>query len=123
MDGILTLREDGLVECRHKPGEEQTLESARAQIAAIRQLAGDRLPVPVLVVMGEMKGQTGEARRYLTCDPAIPETVKACALVINTPVGRVIGNLFIGLRKPEILLSLFNSEEKAVEWLNGIADE
>jgi len=121
IDGITLLREDGIVEVRHKPGQVQTLESAMATFAAIRRLAGDRLPVPLLVVMGEMKGQTGEARRYLSKDPIITESITAIALVVSTPVGRVMGNMFIGFRKHELELKIFNSEEKAVEWLNVFA--
>jgi len=123
IDGIVTAREDGITEVRHKTGQVQTLETAMAQIEAIRQMAGDRLPVPVLVVMGEMKGQTGEARRYLSKDPIITESIRALALVVNTPVGRVMGNMFIGFRRHEMKLQLFNSEAKAVEWLKGFTDE
>jgi hypothetical protein len=41
------------------------------------------------------------------------------ALLVGSPVTRVIGNFFIGLNKPRWPVRLFRSESDALAWLGG----
>ena len=41
----------------------------------------------------------------------------AVALVVDTPVSRVLGNFYLGLSKPHIPSRLFNDEAEALDWL------
>jgi hypothetical protein len=43
----------------------------------------------------------------------------ATALIVDSPVGRIIGNFFIGMNKPGIPVKIFDSEDKAIQWLRG----
>jgi hypothetical protein len=45
------------------------------------------------------------------------ETVSAVALIVGTPLSKIIGNFFTGLNKTAIPLKLFSSKTDALEWL------
>ena len=41
----------------------------------------------------------------------------AIALLVGSPLSRVIGNFFVGLNRSTFPLRLFTSEEEAIAWL------
>ena len=43
----------------------------------------------------------------------------AQAIIVDSPVSRLIGSFFLGLNKPPFPTKLFTSEADAVEWLKG----
>jgi hypothetical protein len=49
----------------------------------------------------------------------LPEFVKAIAIIVHNPLGRILVNLFVGLQKPPYPLKMFKPDEvdKAKEWL------
>ncbi len=78
--------------------------------------------VPVLNDIRGIKSVEREARQF----PSHPDVVrlsKACALLVSSPVSRVIGNFFLGFNKPPYPVKLFSSEEKALEWLKNFLKE
>ena len=48
-----------------------------------------------------------------------PSLVEALALVTDSPVSRMLGNLFIGLQKPAYPVKLFTNETEARKWLRN----
>jgi hypothetical protein len=46
--------------------------------------------------------------------------VSAFAIIIQSPLSRVIGNFFMGLNKPRVPARLFKSEKEAVKWLKEL---
>ncbi len=116
-DAFVSLTEDGIVEIRHKSGLTQTLETLNQQYKATRSLAGDSLPVPVMIVIGEMKGQTGEVRQALARGEELVQIYSAAALVFRTAIARVMASLFTGLYQPGIPVRAFSEEDAAMAWL------
>lgn len=116
-DCRLRLREDGIFECRHVPDVVQTLMRAKTLIAVMAELAGDGQRRPLMVVIGQMRGQERAARQYLMNDDGVWATLGAVALVVGGPVSRVIGSLFIGAIRPRGPLRLFDDEAAALAWL------
>jgi hypothetical protein len=49
----------------------------------------------------------------------LPDFVKAIAIIVHNPLGRILVNLFVGLQKPPYPLKMFKpgEESKAKEWL------
>jgi len=115
--GRLWLREDGIVHVVTKPGAEQTLADARDQIAAIGRI-GRGKGLPVLVDFKNLKSQDRGARTYFA-GKETAEAVTACAILISSPLSRVIGNFYMGLNKPVAPTKLFTSESDAIEWLKA----
>jgi hypothetical protein len=115
-DGRQRLRADGIIEMRHS-GTTQTLESIRRQMEHAAELLGGTGKAPMLVVMGEISGQTREAREFLYKDPIIPRHMTRVALVQRSPVSRVLTTFFTRLIKPQVPVRVFTDEDQAVAWL------
>ena len=113
--GPIWLGEDGIVHTSAKPGSEQTLADAREAIAAIAKI-GRGKALPVLVDFKNIKSQDRGARTYYA-GKETAQAVTACAILISSPLSRVIGNFYMGLNLPVTPTKLFTSESEAIEWL------
>jgi hypothetical protein len=111
---------EGILRAKAKPGTNLTLEDAHEVIQKLGVLCAGRRR-PILVDLTGTKSMSREARTYFSG----PETAKvqsAAALLINSPLGRAIGNFFMGLNKTLIPARLFTSEAEALEWLRGFLE-
>ncbi len=106
----------GFVRATMRNGIEMTLEDAREAIATTGKIARD-IPVPVLVDSRLIKSQTREARDYLGSDDAARICIRV-ALLIGSPVSRVINNFFLSQsNKTKVPHRLFTDEAAAIAWL------
>jgi len=111
------LGEDGIARVIHVPGAEVTLESAQETMAAYLKLnKGKRRPL--FVDTKSMKTIEREARKYYAGEEAA-KVACAVALIVDSPVSRVLGNFYLGLSNPHLPTRLFSSEAEALEWLKG----
>jgi hypothetical protein len=102
------------------PGSVQTLAEAQENMQAVEQLAQGR-PCALLVDLRQIRSQDREAREYYT-RPENAKALRAVAVLIDSPMSRVIGNFFIGFSKPVVPTRLFRSEAEAIEWLQAFRD-
>jgi hypothetical protein len=109
--------EDGILRVVVDTGGKLDLADARANIAAAAYLAGSR-KVPVLVDMANIRTMSREARSYIGGEDAARFT-SAVALLVGSPVSKVVGNFFLGLNRTPFPARLFTSESEAVSWLKG----
>jgi hypothetical protein len=71
---------------------------------------------PLMVDSRPIKSMTRDARKHFSTNGR--ETKISCmAVLVKSPLSKVIGNFFIGLNKPQVPARLFDSEAEAVEWL------
>lgn len=109
------LREDGILHFLSLPEIEHELEDAIENIKVASSLGnGQRLPA--LIDLRKIKGMNREARAYYAGN----ETAKvesAAALLIDSYIGHMLGNFFMGLNKPIIPTQLFTDEAEAIDWL------
>lgn len=115
--GRFYLDEAGVVRGEALPGTDQNYTRADAEvlIGAIATLAEGRR-VPILLNMSQIRSVDREARDYFS-SPAIVAVAQAVALVVPSPVSRVIGSFFIGINRPPFPIKLFVSEDDAHAWL------
>ena len=99
------------------PGAHLTVEDAVIIGEARQQLCPDRR-CPLLLDIRHVKSATKECRVYGSSRET-PNQPTAMALLVSSPVSRVIGNFYMGLNKPFYPTKLFTSEESAVDWLKG----
>jgi len=92
------------------------LADAEAIIAATAEL-GRGQKIASLADIREIKSVTREARLYFVGEVAA-RIVKAQAVMVGSPLSRVIGN-FYGLYGVPYPIRLFTVEDKAVAWLRG----
>ena len=111
------LRADGIVQGVSLPKSYQTLEDAQVNAAALARVClGEPRPWLIDIRLGQ--GVDRQARVYYSSEAVVRFTrAVAVALLIGSPVSRVVANFFISLNKMLIPTRLFTSEDQAVAWL------
>lgn len=111
---------DRYVRGRFHDGAEVTLADARENIAATARLVEGR-PRPVIVDLRPVRSQSAEARMVFA-GPEGTAVSTAVALVMGSPLTRVLGNFYLGFNRPEVPTRLFQSVEDAERWLASLED-
>lgn len=112
-----SLEKDGYLLTRVKPGSEILLQDAKDNTAAVIEVSGG-IVLPLLVDLREIKSITKEARDHFSMRGRKPN-VSAVAMLIRSPVSRVIGNFFISFNNPVVPTRLFSMEKSAIEWVKN----
>jgi hypothetical protein len=108
------LRPDGIVQMAWVALADIRLEDAIAAIQAMTELTGGRLS-PLLVDLHDSGQQARAARLEFTSQA---DLVSAVALIVGTPLSRIMGNFFLGVSRPPYPVRMFDTEESALVWLN-----
>ncbi len=111
------LRQDGVVHLAWGPGAVLRLEDAVAAIDAMTKLTDGRKS-PLLVDTRDLGPQDRAARMEFVRGG---ELVSAVALLVSTPLSRMMGNFFLTVSKPMAPTRLFDDEAVAIAWLREIA--
>ena len=115
--GKVWLDDEGIVHAVVSPHADLGLDEAREWVRLIGAAChGKRRPV--LVDFGLMRRMSREARLHFA-GPECASVERAAALIVSSPVGRAIGNFFLGLNKPIMPTKLFNDHVTALAWLRG----
>jgi hypothetical protein len=109
------LRPNGIVEMVWVPRSTPHPEDARAAVDAMAELTCGRRS-PLLVDMRDTGAQDGPTRAEWT---RRADLVSATALIVGTPLSRIVGNLFINMNRPATPTRLFDSKDSALAWLRG----
>ena len=109
----------GFVCGRLDEGAFMELEDAREALLATWKTAGERR-LPVLVDMSRIKGESRAARLHFVSAEAVTR-YSAVALLVASPVSRVIGTFFLRLLEHKAPTRLFSDEATAIDWLLGAA--
>ena len=70
-------------------------------------------PCYALTDLSEVRNASAEARHT-----AVHGTVKRLALVYRSPVGRMLGNVYLHLKRTHCPIRLFKDQEQALSWLD-----
>ncbi len=108
------LGKDGIVRIIKFPGSVTNLEEARQDVIATKKFGKKKRPR--FVDISKIESVTKEAREYYASEDASRKT-SAMALLVGSPVSKVIGNFYLGIDKPPYPIKLFITEEKAIQWL------
>ncbi|MBA3682525.1 MAG: STAS/SEC14 domain-containing protein [Bacteroidetes bacterium] len=107
--------DDGICRTKAKPLAEITLKEAMENSLAVTNMFKDK-KFPLLVDARSVKSMEKEARKYFSTNGRATR-INSMAIMVKSPLSRVIGNFFMGLNKPLIPARLFDDENMAVEWL------
>lgn len=113
----IVLEDNGLIYCTVLKGLYMDLSDAKENLEAINTLAKGKR-VPVLVDIRQSKGVSQKCRAYFAGDEAA-QIQSACALLIESPLSKLIGNFFIGFNKTKFPTKLFTDESSARAWLSS----
>ena len=110
------LRADGLLVYRAVPGLVIDHTVAIQVIEIGLQIVDE--PKPTMVLMQDIARVDREARALFASD-FYDRLCSQSALVVGSPVSRVIGNFFVGLNRPKHLFRIFDDPALATAWLRG----
>ncbi len=104
--------------------DQLTEELAKENIDAQESIrdAVKKAKTRVLIDMTAVTKISKQARDYFA-NERTASIQRATALLIGSPVSRVIGNFFMGLNRPISPTRLFTDPHKAIQWLHTFSDD
>jgi hypothetical protein len=106
--------ENGILCSISKKHEQQTLEQSKKTVEAFKKLI-DGQKICLLMDVTNSPQANKEVRDYAATE--FPKFVKALALMSDSPLGKMLANLFFKIKTQPYPTRVFNDEEKAKEWL------
>lgn len=110
-----TLDPRGFIVSRVSPLAEVELEHAKRNTGRVHELSGDQV-YPILVDIRKIRSISKEARDHFSMRGRKPGVV-AIAMLVSSPLSRIIGNFYLGLNQPAVPTRLFSDEKMAIEWI------
>lgn len=112
----ISLEKDGILRIKMKDGADIELDDVKEIIETHLKLSKGK-KVPVLTDARKVKAISREARQSSAEESS--KISLANAVLVNSPLSRTLGRLYLGINKPSYPTKLFTSEDKAIKWLNG----
>ena len=114
------VEEEGIVRVLVSEKARQTLSDAEETVRAISEILKktELGKSPCYIDMSNISSIEKGARDYYSGKESA-RVVSVVALIINSPVSKVIGNFFLGINKAEFPTQLFTDGDEAIEWLKG----
>jgi hypothetical protein len=109
--------EDGIARTKVKPFSNISIKEAKENSEAVNSLSAGN-DYPLLIDARNIKSMTKEARDFFSMNNRSSYVI-AFAIIIDSPLSKIIGNFFMGLNKPRVPTKLFTDEKDALLWLKG----
>lgn len=112
----VSLRPDGIVKITINHGVKQRMPDAQENLAAILRIA----PPPPAGVIIDMSGALplDPEVRHFYAEAPLGGVYRAAAFIIaGSPLGRMMGNVYLRIARHAIPVKLFTDEASAVAWL------
>ncbi len=106
--------ENEILYCIYKSNYEIDIEGAK-QIVKDRLICQNNIKYPAFADFKGVKSVSKEARDYLAKEGSF--LVKACAILVSSPVDKIMINFYSKINKPIIPTKLFTNNEDALKWL------
>ncbi len=102
-----------------EPGFKDTPDASRATVSALQAYARDHHKTcGLIIIVNNLLAQEAESRRiYAEC--LTPDLFFGVVLVVNNPFARIIGNLGLRLSAMQIPLTVVETIEAGVAWLEA----
>ena len=115
---LIDLSDQGLVTVRVRDGAHQSVEDAKANLSmALFETGGSRRPL--LVDIRGARLIDPEARHQYSGQQLTDHFSAMAILVEGSPLGCMMGNVYLRVTRPPIPTQLFTEEASAVSWLIG----
>lgn len=114
--GVVRLRDDGAIEVRIHPKVRQLVADAKENLQAASALAG-LVRRPLLVDIQQSEALDPQARHYYATSPLHGNFTRFALLINASPLGRMMGNVYLKMSKHRVPTRLFASEDEAIGWL------
>lgn len=108
------LDENGIICSVSKKAPPQTLEQSKIETIAFRKKFGEG-KFCMLIDITDAAPTSKEVRDWAAAE--LNTMVKAIAMISRSALGRMVVNLFFGLKPPPYPTKMFTDEKEAKEWL------
>jgi hypothetical protein len=113
---LLTLNDDGIVHLSFPEKTIHDINSIKEHLAGVEALDNDGNGVLLLVHFSNLVGMDKASRKFVnTAEMVLAH--KACAMFVTTPLAKIIANFFLGINRPNFIISSFTDENSAKQWL------
>ena len=99
--------------------DHHTLEDAKAVVDAHHRLCEGKKTGVLADITRTATGADGEARRYYVSEEA-SVMKKGMAMLVKSPLQRMLGNIFFRMNSPPYPSKLFTNRGKALRWLRSL---
>jgi len=113
---LLTLDEEGVVHLRFPKKTTHDISSIKEHLDGVKELDRDGKGVLLLVHFKNLVGMDKVSRKFVNTDEMI-QSHKACAMFVSNPLSKLIANFFLGINKPNFIISSFTNVDAAKKWL------
>ena len=109
------LDEQGILYMAIEGNPEMVLEDAIENMNMIKELV-PKMPRLLLTDIRNVKSTSKAYRDYFSQDEQQKE-ISVLAVLVGSPVSKIMGNLFLSINKPTYPMKLFSEETEAIKWL------
>lgn len=106
--------ENGIICSISKKHPPQSLDETKKEIENWYKRWGNKRHCLLLDITNSSPSSK-EVRDYAADE--LPKMAKAIAMISNSALGRMVANLFFGLKPPPYPTKMFSNEQEAKEWL------
>ena len=110
-----TLRPDNITRIECVPNTVMTLELGKLSTKMMSEIVNEN-PLPMLCDLTNVVKMEQACRRHFA-GPEHAAVFTKCALIVTSPISKIIGNFFLGANKPLRPTRLFTSVEEGLKWL------
>jgi hypothetical protein len=110
----MRVREDGVLHVVLTEDIDLTLKGCKAMNAAVQELADG--PSPILSDIRRMRSTSMLQMRY-AAEPEVIAVTRKLAVLVGSPVSRMLGSALVAVAKPPYPIRLFTDERAATRWL------
>lgn len=107
--------EDNILYIECHPKTTMTIEEGHLSTEKATELI-QGVPIPMLCDLTNVVKMSQDCRKHFA-GPEHAQVFTKCALLITSPISRIIGNFFLGANKPLKPTRLFTNKKEALKWL------
>jgi hypothetical protein len=112
-----TLGSDGVLYIECQPNTIMTIKEAKESTEIGSELL-NHTPHPLLCDLTNVTKMTQECRKHFS-GPEHAAIFTKCALIVTSPISRIIGNFFLGANRPIKPTRLFTDRNEGLKWLRN----
>ena len=114
-EAILWKEKGEVIFVKNNEGTYVDVEHQKQKFSLIKELAGNK-PHRLIVDISGVKGVSREGREY-TGLIEHRVYIRSIALLVSTPLSRIIGTFIMKVNRPNLPTKLFTNLDKAKKWL------
>ena len=112
-----SLRRDNIVSIECMPNSIMTLEDGKLSTKVVGDMVNGH-PLPLLCDLTNVVKMSQECRKHFA-GPEHARVFSKCALIVTSPLSKIIGNFFLGANKPLKPTRLFTNVDEGLKWLKN----